>query len=190
MSNINSIPPNAKCVFKGKIFDVWQWEQKIYDSSVEIFERLKRLNTAQIIPIVGDKILMQIEEQPHKKQPFPSIPGGRFNKDEESLEAAKRELLEETGYVSKDWILWKEISPVFKIEWTVFTYIARNCTLEKAPNTDAGEKIEIRLVNFREFMNIATEDPLFYSPEIVPDLLRIRLEPKREEEFRKLLFGK
>lgn len=190
MKNTNPMPQNAKCVFKGKIFEVWQWEQKMYDGSVEIFERLKRPNTAQVIPIVGDKIIIQIEQQPHKKQPVLSIPGGRFNDNEKSLQAAKREFLEETGYISRDWMLWKKVNPAFKIEWTVYTYIARNCVFDKSPSLDAGEKIKTQLVSFEEFMKIATENPLFYSPEIVPDLLRLQLNVKRKEEFRKLLFGK
>lgn len=188
MSNRNPIPPNAKLVFKGVIFEVWQWDQKMFDGSVQTFERLRRSNSTQVVPVVGDKILIQTEEQPNSKEPFSSIPGGRCDEGENSLDAAQRELLEETGYISKDWVLWQECDPVGKIEWTIFTYVARNCTLEKASSPDAGEKIITRLVDFEEFLKIA-DDPLFYSPEIVPDLLRLRLEPKRKEEFRKLLFG-
>ena len=188
MSNINPIPPDAKRVFKGVIFEVWQWDQKMFDGSVQTFERLKRSNSTQVIPVVGDKILIQTEEQPNTKHPFSSIPGGRCDEAESPLDAAKRELLEETGYISKDWSLWQECNPVGKIEWTVFTYIARDCILKKTPDIDAGEKISTRFVDFEEFLKIA-DDPLFYSPEIVPDLLRIRFRHESKEEFRKLLFG-
>ena len=189
MTNRNPIPLNAKRVFKGVIFEVWQWEQKMFDGSVQTFERLKRPNSTQVIPVVGDKILIQTEEQPNTKQPFSSIPGGRCDEEENPLEAAKRELLEETGYTSKDWSLWQECDPVGKIEWTIFTYIARDCILKETPRIDAGEKISTRLVDFEELLKMA-DDPLFYSPEIVPDLLRIRFNPEKKEEFRKLLFGK
>ena len=80
-------------------------------------------------------------------------------------------------------------NPVAKIQWTVYTYIARNCSFEKAPHLDAGEKIQTRIVDFDEFIKSATEDPLFYSPEIVPDLLRMRLDVEKREAFRRLLFG-
>ena len=39
------LPKNAKRVFKGKIFDVYQWDQKMFDNSVEIFEKMKRTDT-------------------------------------------------------------------------------------------------------------------------------------------------
>lgn len=36
------IPENAKLVFKGKIFDTYQWEQEMYDGSRVTFEKIKR----------------------------------------------------------------------------------------------------------------------------------------------------
>jgi ADP-ribose pyrophosphatase len=183
----NPIPVDATMVFKGVIFEVWQWRQKMFDGSMQTFERLKRPNTAQVIPVVGDKILVLLEEQPDARQPFPSIPGGRFDEGEDALAAAKRELVEETGYVSEDWTLWKEVDPVGKIEWTVFTYVARDCVLKNAPHLDAGEKITTKFIDFDAFLGLA-DDPLFYSPEMVSDLLRLRLDQNKKEEFRKLLF--
>ena len=66
------------------------------------FERLKRLNTAMVIPVVGDKILVQEQQQPDM-EPFVGLAGGRCNDyEEDQLTIAKRELLEETGHVSQD----------------------------------------------------------------------------------------
>lgn len=187
-SRRKGIPVEAKKVFSGKIFDVYQWEQKMFDGSTQTFERLRRPNTAQVIAVVGDKILIQDEEQPDAVSAFPSIPGGRCDVGEESLDSAKRELLEETGYVSDDWELWKEVNPVGKMEWTVYTYIARNCRQEGVPHLDAGERITSRLVTFDEFLALSDEAS-FYSPELVPAMLRMRLNPEHKEEFRVLLFG-
>ena len=181
------LPKHAKCVFKGKIFEVWQWEQKMYDGSTETFERLRRPNTAQVISIVGDKILIQDQEQPDKPAPFPSLPGGRCGEGEEPLAAAKRELLEETGYVSNDWVLWREQNPVGKIIWTVYTYIARNCRYERSPQLDSGEKITTRLISFDEFLRL-TKNPHFYEKELVGAMLRAQYDLKAKSEFHKLLF--
>jgi ADP-ribose pyrophosphatase len=185
----NSIPPNAKKVFAGTIFDVYQWEQKLFDGSVKTFERLKRPDTAQVIATVGDKILVQSEEQPDTRGSFTSLPGGRQDPGESPLKSAKRELLEETGCVSDDWQLWNEVQPVGKIDWTVHTFIAHNCTQAQDQRTDAGERITVRPVSFDEFLLLA-DDPLFYSPEIVSELLRMRLDQDQKEAFRTLLFGR
>ncbi|MBU0598418.1 NUDIX hydrolase [Patescibacteria group bacterium] len=186
-ANPPKLPQNAKQVFKGQIFETWQWEQTMYDSSTKTFEMLKRPDTAQVIPIVGDKILIQIQEQPTKPKPFTSLPGGRCDKNEDPLIAAKRELLEETGYISDNWVLWKKQDPVSKIIWTVYTYIARNCTQKQRPKLDAGEKITTKLISFDDFLMLS-EDPSFYEKELAGILMRARFDKKFKQEFYSLLF--
>lgn len=187
-SSRNPIPPQAKCVFKGKIFNVWQWEQKMYDGSTKIFERLWRPNTVLVLATVGDKILVQTEEQPDRPEPFESLPGGRQDEGEEPLATAKRELVEETGYVSDDWELWSERKPVGKIEWTVYAYIARNCVKKQEPRLDEGEKIKSRLISLEELLAFA-DDPTFQEREMKLDLLRAWFDPKAKEKLQKILFG-
>jgi len=184
----NSMPKNAKMVFKGEIFEVWQWEQKMFDGSVAIFERLRRPNTVQVVATVGDKILLQNQQQPDKYEPFPSLPGGRCDEGEEPIRAAKRELLEETGYVSKYWVLWKEQNPVGKIDWTIYTFIARNCRKKQEPRLDPGEKITTRLIDFEGFLMLS-EDPYFYDKSLVMPLFRARFDKKAKQELKKLLFA-
>jgi len=182
------LPPNAKRVFMGVIFEVWQWEQEMFDGSVEIFEKLKRPDTALVIPVVGDKILLQEQEQPGKPGPFLSLPGGRLEEGEEPLDGAKREFLEETGYVSDDWELWRQFSPSSKTVWTVYIYIARNCQKKAEQTLDPGEKISLKFIDFEEFLMLS-EDEMFYERELVPFLYKFRLHPDQKEEFRDFLFN-
>jgi len=183
----NKIPKNAKRVFKGVIFDVWQWPQKMFDGSTETFEMLKRADTAVVIPVVDDKILILIQLQPNRSEAFYSLAGGRRDKGETALNAAKREMLEETGYVSRDWKLWQTINPVNKIVWTSYTYIARDCIYWQPPRPDAGEKITTKLISFDEFLALA-DDPNFYEQELVNYMLRARVDKKIYKKFHKLLF--
>ena len=189
MAKKNKLPKNAKRVFKGEIFEVWQWPQKTYDGSVETFEMLKRPDTAVVIPVVGDKILILTQAQPNRPKAFYSIAGGRRGKGETPLNAAKRELLEETGYVSRDWKLWNSVDPVGKMVWTVYTYIARDCIFWQPPRPDAGEKVSAKLISFNEFLNLADE-PDFYEKELKNFLLRTRGDKKEYKKFHKLLFKK
>ncbi len=34
------IPDHATCVFRGMLFDVYQWQQEMFDGSIETFEML------------------------------------------------------------------------------------------------------------------------------------------------------
>jgi ADP-ribose pyrophosphatase len=97
----NDLPPDAKLVFKGAIFEVWQWEQKMFDGSTQIFEKVKRPDSADVIAVVGDKIVIETQEQPHRS-PFTCIPGGRCDENENPMDGAKRELLEETGHHTRN----------------------------------------------------------------------------------------
>lgn len=60
------IPSHATKVFSGTIFDVYQWEQEMFDGSKKIFEAAGRPHTALIIPVVDDKVVLSYERQPGK----------------------------------------------------------------------------------------------------------------------------
>lgn len=152
------IPPQAKRVFKGQIFDVYQWEQEMYDGSTHTFEKIVRPDTVLVIPVTEDgKIIICEQEQPHRDKPYLSLISGRVEENETPKESAKRELLEETGFETKDLILWDKHSVSDKINWTVYAYIAKKCKKVALQNLDPGEKIRCDLISFDEFMDILAE---------------------------------
>lgn len=184
----NELPKNAKRVFKGVIFDVYQWEQKMFDGSTAIFEKLKRPNTASVIAVVGNKILIQEEQQPDGGK-YWAFPGGRTEEGESDLEAAERELLEESGYASEDVILWKKFIPSPKIIRKIYYYIARDAKLVEKPKPDRGEIFEYKFVSFDELIMLS-ENEIFVERDIIPLFLHMQLHPEEKEEFQKLLFKK
>jgi len=188
MLKSSRIPPHAKLVFKGIIFDVYQWQQEMFDGSIETFEFIKRCNSAQIIAAVGDKIIILDQEQPAKGA-FISLPAGRCDNDDDPLKEAKRELLEETGYESNDWIHWRETKAKGSIDWTTHTYIARDCKYKQPQNLDNGEKISVRLISFDEFLMLADNEN-FRDKNMIEPMLRARLDPKTKQELRDLIFNK
>lgn len=184
----NEIPKSAQRVFRGKVFEVWQWEQTMYDGSTAIFERLRRADSASVIAVVGDKILIQDERQPDRDAAFVSLPGGVVDEGEQPQQAAERELLEETGYVSDDWELFSEENPTAKIIWTSYTFIARNCIFKQSPHLDAGEKIQTRLVTFDQFLDLA-DDSTFRIKGLITTLVRAKFDPVYRAAFHARLFG-
>ena len=139
------------------------------------------------VAAIGDKIIIQEQEQPGNST-FLSLPGGRGTEGEEPLDAAKRELLEETGYASENWTLFSSVQPIGKIDWTIFTYIARDCTKIAKPHLDAGERITNRLISFDEFL-LLSDDDRFDADELNTELFRARLDPTKREDLRKKIFG-
>ncbi|MBI4778963.1 hypothetical protein HY797_00730 [Candidatus Falkowbacteria bacterium] len=98
-------------------------------------------------------------------------------------------MLEETGYVSRDWKLWQTINPVGKIIWTIYTYIARDCLYWQPPRLDAGEKITTKLISFDEFLDLADE-PDFYEKELKNFMWQARSDKKEYKKLHKVLFKK
>lgn len=179
------IPENAKCVYKGKIFDVYQWEQEMYDGTKKTFEKIKRPDTVVVFPVLDDgKILLTEQEQPGK-EPFIGACGGRVDEGEDILEAAKREFLEETGYEAKEYVLWKAEHPASKIDWVVYFFIARGCKKITDQSLDGGEKIDLKKVTFDELLQIG-RDKKFGEREIVQDLYEALLDPIKYEELKQL----
>lgn len=104
-SSKQPIPANAQKVFKGKLFDIYQWKQELFDGKKVTFEKLKRPDTVNVIPITSNgEIVISEQEQPGT-DPFIGCLGGRIDEGEEPLEAAKRELLEETGMEASEYVL-------------------------------------------------------------------------------------
>lgn len=180
------IPPQAKSVFKGEIFEIFQWEQELFDGTTATFERAKRANTAFAIPILDGKIIIADEEQPGGRQ-FITLPGGRLEKNESAEIGMQRELLEETGLQSNDLELLTVYEPAGKIDWQISIFIARNCIKVTEPHLDPGEKISIKKVNFEEFCEQVFSNE-FRIKDFAHLLLRWKfLEPEKFEEFKQKL---
>ena len=65
--NVDLLPAQAQRVFKGVIFDVYQWQQEMFDGTTETFEMLKRPDTVEVIAIKDDKLVVVHEQQPGTK---------------------------------------------------------------------------------------------------------------------------
>lgn len=177
------IPDHAKKVFTGKIFDVYQWEQKMFDGSMVTFEKLKRPDTVVVFPVLDDGTILLTEQEQPGREPFIDAPSGRVDADEDILEAAKRELLEETGYEAKEYVLWKSVCPVTKIDWVCYIFIAKGCTKVKDQNLDAGERIILKPVTLDELIHLS-RDKRFRAQESVVDFLEAQIEPEKYSELK------
>ena len=80
------IPREADCIFRGEIYKVYQWPQKMPDGSVETFEMLRRPDTVMVIALdeAGDVLVID-EKQPGGIVRKNHLPVGRVDSSDESV---------------------------------------------------------------------------------------------------------
>jgi len=182
---IQPTPGHAKKVFEGTIFDTYQWEQELFDGSTATFEKVKRPDTANVIPVTDEgKLIITEQEQPGER-PFIGTLGGRIDDGETPLDAAKRELLEESGYEAEKFTLWYSIQPLAKIDWAIYTFIAKGLSKNQGAQPDAGEKIKLKYLTFDEFIDLAAREN-FRDGEIALKIFQSMNNPKNFAEMKKL----
>ncbi len=160
-----TIPTDAEKVFEGMIYEVYQWQQKMFDGSYHTFEMLKRPDTIKVIAIKDNKVVITEQEQPGLP-PFIDVPGGRHDVDGESeLAAAQREMLEETGMTFGNWRLIGIHQPFTKIDWLVYTFLATDFINQVPQQLDAGEKITTVLMDFEEVKRQTAQPKARYLPK-------------------------
>ncbi len=161
----------------------------MFDGSTATFEGLKRPDAVEILASAGDKVILLRQEQPSNPVPYRCLPGGRVDDGEEPLAAAKRELLEETGYASGDWQAFRRWQPPGKIDGWTHTFVARDCRQAAPQQLDGGERIIVQLVTLEEFLD-ETDKETFRHLGIKPDFVRAKYDPASRKQFRQLLFGR
>ncbi|MFP4022656.1 MAG: NUDIX hydrolase, partial [Candidatus Paceibacterota bacterium] len=154
----------------------------MFDGSLEVFEKVKRPDTVSVFPVLSDGgILLSEEQQPGKISSIRSI-GGRVDEEEEVLTAAQRELLEETGLEAREFVLWKAEQPVSKVDWAVFTFIAKGLEKKKEQSLDHGERVKLKKFSFDELLELAF-DNRFSDRGVALELMRAKADSKKKEEL-------
>lgn len=182
-----TIPPEAKRVFHGVLFDVYQWEQELFDGSKGTWERVKRTDSVTVIPIIDGKIVVLYEEHP-ATEPFTGLVAGFIDDGESPLETAKRELREETGLESDDLFSYASWQVGSKISWDEHVFIARDCRNVGDLRLDpGGEKVRLDYVTWEGFLDFIARDD-FRLNNLTLHILKLRQRGELEE-FKKKLFS-
>lgn len=158
----NKIPKHAKIVFSGIIFDVYHWEQEMFDWSFATFEAIKRKPWITVLPITkGGKILYIKELQPHMDDYATGIVCWWCEKWENPDLAASRELEEETWYKAEEMIklsVYDDFWTYKKIEGERHLYLALWCEKTSEQKLDAWEKIDTFEVDKKTFLDIVDNE--------------------------------
>lgn len=179
-------PADAELAYKGRLFNVWRWPQKLFDGTTVTFEVLSRPDTVLVLPIRDDGSALFIDETQPGMAPMLRTIGGRIEPDESPQEAARRELKEETGLGAAELRLWEAWQPVNKIDWAVYLFVAHGITSVGAAALDAGERATLRSLPARDLLS-ARMAPRLDDYEFLHMLNRARSDVAERTRVRALL---
>ena len=100
------------------------------------------------------QVVMTRQFRPGPEQVLLELPGGGAEPNETPIEAARRELLEETGYAGE----LQLVSPSLDCAYSTmvrYNFVATHCRSAQPPDPDAGEFIEVfemPLADFRQHL--------------------------------------
>jgi 8-oxo-dGTP pyrophosphatase MutT (NUDIX family) len=142
-------------VFKAGFFRLRVDECRLPDGRVmPRYYVMEFFDWVNVVPITADGQIVLVEQYRHGAgEVFLEIPGGGLQTaDEDPGQAGRRELMEETGYASEEWLACGYHSPNPALQNNkMFTYLALNCRPAGAPMLDPFEDLQVRLMPLREF---------------------------------------
>ena len=133
-------------VYEGSIINMYKDTIKVSNGNIVEWDFIGHKGAAAAIPVTNDGKIILVKQWRNSLDRFTyEIPaGGLEGEDEPMLEAAKRELEEETGYKSDDleFLISLRTTVAFCNE-RIDVFVARNLVKPKQ-NLDRDEEIEIR----------------------------------------------
>jgi ADP-ribose pyrophosphatase len=178
---------SSEVAYKGPLFSVIK--EEVHEPGTEPVSR-------DVIRHNGSVVILAVDDSKSKKDPFIvierqyrhaagqylyEVPAGKVDGDEERLAAAKRELIEETGFRAKKWTKLTRYfaSPGFLGEW-MQVYLAEGLTLGEA-QPEPDEKLEIYLVKLSEVLRLIDAGEIRDGKTLVSVMLYARRQAGKKK---------
>ena len=160
--NLKEIKTDSQEIFDGVILHLFKDTVTLPNGHSATREVIRHIGAVAVVPITDDgKVIVERQFRYPLDQVITEIPAGKLDSfTEDRLEAAKRELREETGYTAKEWIELGVYHPAA-------AYCDEKITLYLARGLELGE----RDLDEDEFLNVEAV-PL---EELVADVMAGRI---------------
>ena len=159
-------PVSSKEIADCRVFNIRENLCLSSENSKEAsFFTIECANWVNVIPIAKQGEIVLIEQYRHGIQEIAlEIPGGMIDDGEMPLETAKRELAEETGYLSDNIVKIGQSRPNPAIQNNcMHHFLATNCKLSGETNFDEHESIVTRLAPVEQVSNLIKSGKITHS---------------------------
>ena len=154
--NLIEKPLSSKLLFSGLFMRLMHDTVKLPDGTTGVREYIQHNGAVAVIAITANNHIVIERQYRHPvKQIMLELPAGKLELGEMELKAAKRELLEETGYHSNDWIRLGTCLPCIGYSNEKITYYLAHNAVPGQAMLDEGEFLETFTLPFEEFLAMA-----------------------------------
>ena len=124
---------------------------------------------SNVVPLTAEGEVVLIEQYRHGTGELSlEIPGGMVDGGESPLEAAGRELTEETGYAARELVFLGKTrpNPAIQDNW-IHTFLARDCEYRHEPVCAGTEHTVVRLAPLADIPRLIGEGAITHSLVVV-----------------------
>lgn len=154
---------NSKSLVDNKWVKVRKDEVELPNGShIDDFYAVTINEAAAIVALDDDgNIILKKEYRYCFKRDLIEIPAGCFEDGEDGLSVAKRELLEETGYTSNDWMFIGEtVESSAKLTNYMHIYFANHCHKVSRQHLDETEDVEVIVIPLKEAIDMVMNNQI------------------------------
>lgn len=159
---------DTELVYEGGFLKVRKDHARLPNGEVHTREYLNHPGAVAVMALLDDgRLIMERQFRYAPRREFIELPAGKIDAGEPILECAKRELLEETGYVATEWIHLTTAWPAIgyadeRIEY----FLARGLT-HQGSQLDDGELLEVFELPLQEAIDWVRQGKINDSKTIV-----------------------
>ena len=131
-------------VYEGSFIQVHKDHARLPDGSISTREYIKHPGAVAIIALLDNgNLVMERQYRYAPQQEFIELPAGKIDHGEDALLTAQRELLEETGYVAREWTHISTAWPCIGFSDERMEYFLARGLTHKGRQLDEGEFLEV-----------------------------------------------
>jgi ADP-ribose pyrophosphatase len=142
--NLEETQLHTELVYSGDFMRVHKDAVRLPDGAVSSREYIKHPGAVAMLAVLDNgNLIMERQYRYAPQREFIELPAGKIDAGEDALLTAQRELLEETGYVAREWLHLTTVWPCIGYADERMEYYLARGLVHQGRRLDDGEFLEV-----------------------------------------------